>query len=371
LDGFVIEVVSVKDAINDSKDSSISIKMKYFYNLMFLLVIAKHKELKFKRVIIRTVKTFSSINDFVSDKKVVVTLGTFDGVHLGHQMIIRKIVDSAQRIGAESLVLTFFPHPRMVLKQDNSIQLLNTLEEKKELLEALNLDNLVVQKFDYEFSQLTAEEFVKQVLVEKFNICKIIIGYDHRFGKNRTADFKDLERFGKEYGFEVEEISAQEIDHVSISSTKIRTALEEGTIVLANEYLGYEYHFSGTIVHGKKLGRTLGFPTANFSITESYKLIPRYGVYVVKSQIDGEWVKGMMSVGINPTFEGHPYSIEVNYLDWDGDLYDQELKVCILDRIRDEVKFESLEALVEQLKDDERYTREYFATYEKQSVTIY
>jgi riboflavin kinase/FMN adenylyltransferase len=317
------------------------------------------------------VKTFSSISDFVSDKKVVVTLGTFDGVHIGHQMIIKKIVDAAQRTEAESLVLTFFPHPRMVLKQDNSIQLLNTLEEKRELLEALNLDNLVVQKFDYEFSQLTAEEFVKEVLVEKFNISKIIIGYDHRFGKNRTADFKDLERFGKQYGFEVEEISAQEIDHVSISSTKIRTALDEGAISLANEYLGYEYYFSGVVVHGKKLGRQLGFPTANISVSETYKLIPKYGVYIVKSYIDGEWVKGMMSVGVNPTFEGHPYTIEVNYLDWDGDLYDKQLKIVILDRIRDEAKFESLDALVEQLKDDERCTRNFFTTYEEQSITIY
>ncbi|MDR2222472.1 MAG: bifunctional riboflavin kinase/FAD synthetase [Flavobacteriaceae bacterium] len=316
-------------------------------------------------------KTFSSISDFVSDKKVVVTLGTFDGVHIGHQMIIKKIVDAAQRTEAESLVLTFFPHPRMVLKQDNSIQLLNTLEEKRELLEALNLDNLVVQKFDYEFSQLTAEEFVKEVLVEKFNISKIIIGYDHRFGKNRTADFKDLERFGKQYGFEVEEISAQEIDHVSISSTKIRTALDEGAISLANEYLGYEYYFSGVVVHGKKLGRQLGFPTANISVSETYKLIPKYGVYIVKSYIDGEWVKGMMSVGVNPTFEGHPYTIEVNYLDWDGDLYDKQLKIVILDRIRDEAKFESLDALVEQLKDDERCTRNFFTTYEEQSITIY
>lgn len=316
-------------------------------------------------------KTFSSISDFVSDKKVVVTLGTFDGVHIGHQMIIKKIVDAAQRTEAESLVLTFFPHPRMVLKQDNSIQLLNTLEEKRELLEALNLDNLVVQKFDYEFSQLTAEDFVKEVLVEKFNISKIIIGYDHRFGKNRTADFKDLERFGKQYGFEVEEISAQEIDHVSISSTKIRTALDEGAISLANEYLGYEYYFSGVVVHGKKLGRQLGFPTANISVSETYKLIPKYGVYIVKSYIDGEWVKGMMSVGVNPTFEGHPYTIEVNYLDWDGDLYDKQLKIVILDRIRDEAKFESLDALVEQLKDDERCTRNFFTTYEEQSITIY
>lgn len=314
-------------------------------------------------------KTFSSISNFESDKRVVATLGTFDGVHIGHQMIIKKLVDSAKATGGESLVLTFFPHPRMVLKQDNSIRLLSTIEEKKELLKGLGLDNLVIQKFDYEFSQHTAEEFVKKVLVDQFNISKIIIGYDHRFGKNRTADINDLKAFGEKYGFEVEEISAQEIDHVSISSTKIRTALEEvGDMTLANEFLGYEYYFSGVVVHGKKLGRTLGFPTANIVVDEDYKLIPKNGVYVVESELNGELVKGMMSVGINPTFADHPYTIEVNYLDWNGDLYDQKLKVRILDRIRDELKFSGLDELVAKLKDDERVTREFFSAYERKVV---
>lgn len=314
-------------------------------------------------------KTFSSINNFQTNKKVVATLGTFDGVHIGHQMIIKKIVDSAKESGAESLVLTFFPHPRMVLKQDHSIRLLNTLEEKKELLEELGLDNLVVQKFDYEFSQLSAEEFVKRVLVDKFNISKIIIGYDHRFGKNRTADISDLKMYGEKYGFEVEEISAQEIDHVSISSTKIRQALLDGDIALANEFLGYDFYFSGMVVHGKKLGRKLGFPTANISIDEDYKMIPKNGVYIVESTINGEKVKGMMSVGINPTFEGHPYTIEVNYLDWNGDLYDKTLKVRILDRIRDELKFNGLDELVACLQNDEYITREYFEQYVEKGIS--
>lgn len=314
-------------------------------------------------------KTFSSISNFQTNKKVVATLGTFDGVHIGHQMIIKKLVDSAKAIDAESLVLTFFPHPRMVLQQDHSIRMLNTLEEKKELLEQLGLDNLVVQKFDYDFSQLSAEEFVQHVLVEKFNISKIIIGYDHRFGKNRTADINDLKRFGEKYGFEVEEISAQEIDHVSISSTKIRKALLEGDMTLANEFLGYDFYFSGMVVHGKKLGRKLGFPTANIAIKEDYKMIPKNGVYIVESIINGEKVKGMMSVGVNPTFEGHPYTIEVNYLDWNGDLYDQTLKVRILDRIRDELKFNGLDELVSCLKDDERITREYFEQYVEKGVS--
>lgn len=305
-------------------------------------------------------KIFSSISEFKTDKKVVATLGTFDGVHVGHQMIIKKLVDAAHALDAESLVLTFFPHPRMVLKQDHGIRLLNTLEEKQELLADLGLHNLVVQKFDLDFANLSAEEFVKQVLVDTFNISKIIIGYDHRFGKNRTADISDLKRFGTQYGFEVEEISAQEIDHVSISSTKIRTALEVGNIALANEFLGHAYYFSGKVIHGKKLGRTLGFPTANFEISESFKMIPRNGVYVVESDINGTVVKGMMSIGINPTFTNHPHTIEVNYLDWSGDLYDSILKVRILDRIRDEQKFNSLELLVARLKMDEEVTRAYF-----------
>ncbi|WP_413511163.1 bifunctional riboflavin kinase/FAD synthetase [Myroides odoratus] len=314
-------------------------------------------------------KIFSSISEFKTDKKVVATLGTFDGVHVGHQMIIKKLVDAAKELDAESLVLTFFPHPRMVLKQDHGIRLLNTLEEKQELLAGLGLNNLVVQKFDLDFANLSAEEFVKQVLVDTFNISKIIIGYDHRFGKNRTADIHDLKRFGAIYGFEVEEISAQEIDHVSISSTKIRTALEQGNIVLANEFLGHEYYFSGKVIHGKKLGRTLGFPTANFEISESYKMIPQNGIYVVASEIDGIKVKGMMSIGINPTFANHPHTLEVNYLDWSGDLYDKTLKVRILNRIRDEQKFNSLEELVEQLKMDENATRAYFKDYVEKSTT--
>lgn len=312
-------------------------------------------------------KKYSSITEFNNHKSVVATLGTFDGVHLGHQEIIKRLVNSAHANDAESLLLSFFPHPRMVLKQDHGIFLLNTIEEKYELLEKLGLDNFVVQKFDMDFSNLSAEEFVKNVLVNQFNISKIIIGYDHRFGKNRTADINDLRIFGLKYGFEVEEISAKEIDDVSISSTKIRRALEEGNIGLANEFLGYHYSFQGVVVEGKKLGRTLGFPTANIQIDQNYKLIPKNGVYIVESIINGAHVKGMMSIGYNPTFENHPHTIEVNYLDWSGNLYGQQIKVCILERIRDEEKFSSLEELVERLKEDERLTRDYFSNYVEKS----
>lgn len=333
--------------------------MGYFYVQKIFHIKERVKYIKRTKKLI--VKIYSSISEFKTNKRIVATLGTFDGVHVGHQMILKKLTDAAKQMNAESLVLTFFPHPRMVLKQDHGIQLLNTLDEKKELLEQLGLDNLVIQKFDMDFANLTAEEFVKKVLVDTFNISKIIIGYDHRFGKNRTADINDLKNFGNQYGFEVEEISAQEIDHVSISSTKIRTALEEGNIKKANEFLGHNYFFSGIVVHGKKLGKKLGFPTANIKIAETYKLIPKNGIYIVESELDGQKVKGMMSIGINPTFEGHPYSIEVNYLDWEGDLYGKTIKVSILDRIREEMKFENLENLISRLKQDEVITRKYFS----------
>ena len=205
-------------------------------------------------------KTFHSIIDFKSTKQTIATLGTFDGVHLGHRSILNKIIALKNNEELESLVLTFFPHPRMILQQNSDIKLLNTIEEKASLLENLGIDNLVIQKFDNDFSQLSAEDFVKKVLVDAFNIKKIIIGYDHRFGKNRSADIHDLIQFGEKYDFEVEQISAEEINDVSISSTKIRNALKEGNIILANEFLGYEYNLTGKVVKGKQLGRTIGYP---------------------------------------------------------------------------------------------------------------
>lgn len=305
-------------------------------------------------------KTFSSIYDFHSAKKTVVTLGTFDGVHIGHQKILDKLLVACKAMDAESLVLTFFPHPRMVLKQDEGIALLNTLDEKTALLRQYGLDNLVVHEFDKAFSQLSAEDFVKKVLVDQFQVCKVIIGYDHRFGKNRTADITDLKRFGLLYGFEVEEISAQEIGQVSVSSTKIRKALEEGNIKRATEFLGHCYSFTGAVVTGKKLGRELGFPTANIEIPEVYKLIPKNGVYVVSSEIEGKQTLGMMSIGYNPTFQNHPHTIEVHYLDFDEDLYGKSLKVDLHEKIRDEEKFDNLEDLICRIQEDELFTRSYF-----------
>ena len=296
-------------------------------------------------------KIFNSIQDFKTTSGTIVTLGTFDGVHIGHRKIIERLVQNTDE-NTESLVLTFFPHPRMVLQGDSEIKLLNTIEEKAFLLEKNGLDNLVIHPFDQAFSRLTAEEFVKNILVDIFNIKKIIIGHDHRFGRNRTANIDDLIVFGKEYNFEVEQISPQEIDEVSVSSTKIRNSLLDGNIQLANNYLGYDYFLTGTVVKGKQLGRTIGFPTANLSIKENYKLIPLNGVYVVKSIINDKTVYGMMNIGFNPTVIGQSQTIEIHYFDFNEDLYETEIRVSILNRIRAEQKFESVLKLKEQLDQD-------------------
>ena len=304
---------------------------------------------------------FHSINDFHSTKKTILTLGTFDGVHIGHRKILERITQNTKNGEYESLVLTFFPHPRMVLQGESEVKLLNTISEKIALLENIGIQNLVIHPFDEAFSRLTAEKFVKTVLVDQFRIQKIIIGHDHRFGRNRTANIDDLIAFGKQYGFEVEQISVQEIDAVSISSTKIRTALLEGNMALANEFLGYEYFISGTILRGKQLGSTIGFPTANLHIDEKFKLIPQNGVYVVKSIINQKTVFGMMNIGFNPTVAGENLSIEIHYFDFDGDLYDQKISVSVLEYLRPEQKFESVALLKQQLEKDKKSALDHIA----------
>lgn len=304
-------------------------------------------------------KIYNSLYDFKTAKKTIVTLGTFDGVHIGHQKIIEKLLQNAKEYDCESLILTFFPHPRMVLQEGSDIKLLNTIDERSVLLDKLGLDNLIIHPFDKEFSRLSAEEFVKTVLVDTFNIQKIIIGYDHRFGRNRTANIDDLILYGEKFGFEVEQISAQEINEVSISSTKIRNAILDGNMALANEYLGYEYSLSGIVSKGKQLGRTIGFPTANLKIPEEYKLIPKNGVYIVKSILNQITVFGIMNIGVNPTVNGENLSIEVHFLDFDADLYDEKITISILDRIRDEQKFESVVLLKLQLEKDKNTALSY------------
>lgn len=305
-------------------------------------------------------KVYQNINNFNQEKKTILTLGTFDGVHIGHKSILEKMKNATLENIYESVVLTFFPHPRMVLQQDAAIKLLNTIDEKAALLEKFGIDNLIIHPFDQAFSNLSAEEFVKEILVDRLNIHKIIIGHDHRFGKNRTADISDLILFGKKYGFEVEQINAHEIDEIAISSTKIRNALLDGNIKLANEYLGYPYFISGKVVEGKKIGRTINFPTANIAIAENYKLLPKKGVYIVSSEIKNVLYFGMINIGNNPTISNNePQSVEVHFFNFDKNIYNENLKINILEKIRDEHKFNSLEELKSQLEKDEIFSLTY------------
>lgn len=303
-------------------------------------------------------KVHHSLSSFNPEKKSIVTIGTFDGVHVGHKKILKKVVAQSNKTNCDSIVLTFFPHPRMVLQQNSDIKLLNTIDEKIELIANIGIDNLIIHPFDAAFSELSPEDFVKSILVDKLNIKKIIIGYDHRFGKNRSADINDLKIYGKKYNFEVEEIAAKEISKIAISSTKIRNAIANGNITLANNYLGYNYSLTGTVVKGKQLGRTIGFPTANIHIREDYKLIPKNGVYTVKSKIDSQIVYGMMNIGTRPTVNGKSNTIEVHLLNFNEDIYELNITVQILSRIRDEQKFNGLDSLKSQLEHDKKTTLE-------------
>ena len=303
--------------------------------------------------------TVRNISKYKEEHPTVITIGTFDGVHIGHLKILNKIINHAKSTALKSSVLTFFPHPRMVLQKDTNIKLLNTIDEKITILEKLGLDVLIIHPFTREFSRLTATEFVRDILVNTLNIKKVIIGYDHRFGRNRTANISDLITFGSTYNFTVDEIPAQEIDDVSVSSTKIRKALEDGDIETANSYLGYEYMLTGTIIKGKGIGKQLGYPTANLYIAEDYKLIPKNGAYVVNSSIADKTIYGMMNIGYNPTVNGTEKSIEINFFDFEADLYDQKIQINILVRLRDEHKFESIEALKAQLAKDKEKSIEF------------
>ncbi len=296
-----------------------------------------------------------SAADYDQIKDSVVTIGTFDGVHRGHQKIIKRLVTIAGTEQLQALVLTFFPHPRMVVQKDSSIKLINTIDEKANLIQDLGVDHLVVKAFTKEFSRLTALEYVRDVLVNTLHVKHIIVGYDHHFGRNRTANIKDLKEYGAFYGFKVTEIDAQEVGDVAVSSTKIRTALKEGAIKEANQFLGYPFMLNGTVIKGKGLGKTIQFPTANLKIEEPYKLIPKKGVYLIQALIENESVFGMLNIGTNPTVSSaNTLSIEVFFFNFNKNLYDTELRIQLLDRIRDEIKFTDLEALKTQLERDQQ-----------------
>ena len=266
---------------------------------------------------------YKSLASYKKTNPSVITIGTFDGVHLGHKAILTQLVNAAKKDNQASILLTFFPHPRMVLQKKSSLRLINTIKERSEIIEQTGVSNLIIHPFTKEFSRLTALEFVRDILVNQLHIKKIIIGYDHQFGRNRTATIKDLIEFGKIYDFEVVEITAQQLQNVAISSTKIRKALEEGDVQTANQYLGYPFILSGKIVKGRGIGKTLAFPTANLKIKEDYKLIPKNGVYLVTSIISEKEVFGLTNIGTNPTFGGIHKTIETYFLDYKNDLAHQ------------------------------------------------
>lgn len=306
------------------------------------------------------------IEKYIASSPTIITIGTFDGVHIGHQKIVNRLIDLGKQEGLKSVILTFFPHPRMVLQKDSNIKLINTIDERSKILDMLGLDYLLIKKFTKDFSRLSAEEFVKQVLVDKLKAKKVIIGYDHRFGRNRNADINDLMKYGEAFGFEVEEISAQDINDVAVSSTKIRKALSEGNIQKANKYLGYPFMLTGTIVKGKGIGKKLNYPTANIHIEEDYKLIPKQGSYVVKSTINDVIVFGMMNIGMNPTVSGDSESIEVHFFNFEASIYGDKIQIDVLERIRDEQKFESIEDLKHQLEKDKVFSLNFINTHNVQ-----
>lgn len=307
-------------------------------------------------------KRYTNAKTYDNQIPSVVTVGTFDGVHIGHRKIIDRLIESAERNGLESVILTFFPHPRMVLQQDSDIKLINTIDERIQILEKTKLSSIVIHPFTKEFSRLTAGEYVQKILVNMLNTKHIIIGYDHRFGRNRNSNIIDLASYGMKNSFTVEEISKQDIDDVAVSSTKIREALFEGDITKANSYLGYEFMLTGTVEKGKKLGRKLNYPTANLHIKEQYKLIPKSGVYIVKSTIDNKTYFGMMNIGTNPTVNGTHQTIETHFFDTSFNLYDKKIQIQMLKRIRDEKKFRSIEELQEAMQKDEDFSRDYINT---------
>lgn len=293
-------------------------------------------------------KDFSAINP-------VVTIGTFDGVHLGHRKVIRRLQELAQKVKGETVIFTFYPHPRLVLnKEDNGLRLINTLEEKKVLLEASGIDHLVVYPFTKEFSKLSYVEFVEQILVKQLGMKFLVVGYDHRFGHNREGKYEDLKIFADQLDFKIERQDVLNMDAINVSSTKVRNAIADGDILMANKYLGYRFFIKGDVIDGKKLGHTIGFPTANIDPQESYKLVPKDGVYAVKVDVDDKRYLGMLNIGVRPTVNNQldNRSIEVHILDFNQDIYYKNITIHFYQRIRNEQLFASLDELKTQLAKD-------------------
>lgn len=300
---------------------------------------------------------FQNIENYNPDSKCILTIGTFDGVHIGHQKIIKSIVKLARQQKIQSTILTFFPHPRMVLQQESDLGLIDTLDEKKSVLERLGVDNLIIHPFSKTFSRLSALEFCRDILADQIKIDALFIGYDHRFGRNREATAEDLISMGKTYNFDVHIIPAQDISSITVSSTKVRKAIAAGDFRRVFEFLGRHFELTGTVTKGKGLGRTINFPTANINVEETYKLIPPIGVYLVSVEYQKKLYNGMMNIGTRPTINGEHQTLEVHLFDFNKDLYDKKLKILFVEKIRDEQKFESLDALKKQLEKDKEISK--------------
>lgn len=298
-------------------------------------------------------KIYRHLNEFEKQDKAVVTIGTFDGVHMGHRKIIARLKEIARQINGETVILTFFPHPRMILHpEDLDLKLITTIDEKAELLEGLGIDHLIITPFTRDFSNLSAEDYISQILVGQIGTKKIVVGYDHRFGKNRQGTMQDLQRLSKNYHFEVEEIPEQDIHDVAVSSTKIRQALLQGDIKTANDFLGYPFHVTGKVIKGDQIGRKLGFPTANLFIPETYKILPSDGVYAFKIEIDKKLFDGMGYIGHRPTINGMTRNVEANIFNFNDDLYGKIIRLHFMGFIRSDAKFDSLEELRLQIQKD-------------------
>ena len=297
--------------------------------------------------------------DLITEKKpLALSIGMFDGVHKGHQFIIKHLNKVANDLNLESALFTFWPHPRTFFNPDFDLKLLNTLQEKQNLLQENNIQNLFLQKFDEDFRNLSGEEFVREILIKKLNVKYLTVGYDHTFGKDKSGDFKLLQKLAPELGFEVSEIPAVDFHHKHISSTQIRNALSTGNILEANEMLGYNYSLSGKVVDGKKLGRTIGYPTANLEV-DDIKLLPKNGAYIVEVFHENKFYKGMLSIGTNPTVNGETKTVEVYILGFDKDIYGETLTLKFRDFLHEEIKFESLEKLIERLDEDKILTHDF------------
>ena len=308
-------------------------------------------------------EVFENILEYKPSRESIVTIGTFDGVHIGHRKIITDMVAKGKKENLLTILLTFFPHPRMVLQKDSNIKMIDTINEKKNIFKKLGVEVLIIQPFTKDFSRMSAIKFTRDILVNSLKVSKLMIGYDHRFGRNREATVQTLKGFGLDYNFKVDEIPAQDIESISVSSTKVRNAIRSGDFKLVNKFLGRPFNLSGKIIKGDELGRKIGYPTANLKILEKYKLKPQNGVYLIRTKLKKQTYFGMMNIGIRPTISAKNNQIETHLFNFNGNLYDHEMNVEILEKIRVEKKFESIEKLKIQLDIDKRHCQKLIPEY--------